>query len=308
MNENRWELRYGDEVFPDSLMEEGAPHVEVLYGRGDPSVLQTSCLSIIGARRATPYGIAISEMAGRIAAESGITVVSGGAMGCDYAGSRAALNAGGKTIIVSGVGADKVYPASSADIFAEAAAGAGAVISLERWGKDPRKHAFPRRNNIIEALSQSLMVAEAGERSGTMSTADAALRMDRTIYAAPGSIFSPTSQGTNRLIAEGALPICSEMDLESRIAMDYGLLRMTVDDETIEHGEVLSALAASPARPDDLAPRLEMHVLTLLSELADYEARGIVERLVDGRYSLTARAYEQYRTGRQFFTGGKAEG
>lgn len=87
---NCWELGPDDDAFPLALHDlETVP--EVLYGKGDPAVLQGPCLSIIGARRATPYGIAVAEMAGRVAAESGVVVVSGGAMGCDCAAGRAAL-------------------------------------------------------------------------------------------------------------------------------------------------------------------------------------------------------------------------
>ncbi len=292
----KWELRREDELFPKALLGSETRQVDVLYGIGNPEALSGDTISVIGARLATPYGLAIAETAGRVAAECQICVVSGGAMGCDHAASRAALDAGGQSIIVSGCGADRVYPASSADIFHDAVEAGGAIISLNKWGTPPKKYSFPRRNVIIAALSPVLMVAEAGERSGTMSTANAALEMNRTIYAVPGSVFSPTSLGTNRLIAEGAMPICSEVDLEMRISMDYGVMRVVMEGVTSEMGEVVSALAASPMRPDELATRLGQSVLTLLRTLADYESRGVVERLPDGRYSLSKEAYQQYRT------------
>ena len=179
--EEKWELRRDDELFPKSLLGEATRQIQVIYGIGDPKALETDTVSVIGARRATPYGLAISEMCGRVAAESEVCVVSGGAMGCDHAASRAALDAGGRTIIVAGCGADVVYPPSSEDIFREAVETGGAVISLDRWGMSPRRHSFPRRNVVIAALSPVLIVVEAGERSGTMSTANAALELDRTI-------------------------------------------------------------------------------------------------------------------------------
>ncbi len=300
MDQTRWELRPSDDLFPGCLRDNEACSIKTLYVLGNPEVLSVPSISVIGARRATPYGIAVSEMAGRIAGESSICVVSGGAMGCDYAASRAALDAGGTTVIVSGCGADKVYPRSSEDIFRDAPRNGGAIVSLSPWGSRPAKFAFARRNAVIAALSPVLLVAEAGERSGTMITANAALEMDRTIYSVPGSIFSPTSTGANRLITEGALPICSEVDLEMRISMDYGTMRVVMEDASSEMGEVVSALAASPSRPDELAARLGQSVLTLLRTLADYEARGIVEHLIDGRYSLTSEAYQRYRTTSRF--------
>ena len=296
MSGERWEITREDGLFPESLRGDETRQIQVLYGVGNPELLSAESISVIGARRATPYGQAIAEMAGRIAAESSICVVSGGAMGCDHAASRASIDAGGRTVVVSGCGADRVYPKSSEDVFHDAVECGGAVVSLSPWGAPPTKYSFPRRNVVIAALSPVLLVAEAGERSGTMSTANAALELDRTIYAVPGSIFSPNSAGTNRLISEGALPICSEVDLEMRISMDYGLLRVVMEDATSTMGEVVSALVASPWRPDELATRLGQSVLTLLQTLADYESRGIVVRLPDGRYSLTSEAYQQYRT------------
>lgn len=300
MDVNKFELRPGDDLFPESLLSEAAGNVEVLYGIGDPTVLSKPSVSIIGARRATPYGIAVASMAGRVAGESGIVVVSGGAMGCDCAASAAALDAGGQSIIVSGCGADRIYPSSSEAVFRKAVAQGGAIVALEPWGTSPRTYTFPKRNAVIAALSPVLVVAEAGERSGTMSTADAALQMDRTIYAVPGSIFSPMSQGTNRLVSEGALPICSEVDLETRLSLDFGVVRMVAEGVTPQMGEVISALVATPMRPDELAARIGQDTITLLRTLADYESCGVVEHLPDGRFSLTAAAYERYRTAGTF--------
>ena len=193
----RWELTPEDDAYPPSLLDLD-PTPPVLYGRGDPRVLCAPCLSVIGARRATPYGIAVAEMAGRVAAECGVVVVSGGALGCDSAAGRAALEAGGRTVVVSGCGADMVYPASSADVYKGAVATGGAVVSLERWGSPPRRYAFPKRNSIIAALSSCLFVTEAGMRSGTMSTADVAVTRPLLRRRSPwtmGAFASPMPLG-----------------------------------------------------------------------------------------------------------------
>ncbi len=287
----RWVLGRKDEGYPPSLeLLEDPP--EELRGIGDPSALGAPCISIIGARRATPYGIAVAEIAGRVAAECGLTVVSGGAMGCDCAALRAAARSGGRCVIVSGCGADRVYPASSSDMFERAAAGEGAVISLEPWGQGPRRWAFPKRNRIIAALSRCVLIAEAGVKSGTMSTADAAVEMGRTLYAVPGSIFSPQSAGANTLIANGAAIISSEVDLEVRISYDYGCLRFVGAQGPTPSGRILSALTANPMRPDDLARALGEDVVHVLNALSDYELQGLVVRLRDGRFSPSAPAFE----------------
>lgn len=295
MDKDRYLIRPSDTCYPELLKDlERAPELYVL---GDPDILGTETISIVGARRATPYGLAVSEMAARISAECSLTVVSGGARGCDHAASRSALDAGGRTIIVSGVGADLVYPPDSADIFFDAVERGGAIVSLERWGTDVRRHQFPKRNRIIAALSRSLFVAEAGLRSGTMSTAEAAAELCRRLYAVPGSIFSPASSGSNSLIRSGADIICDERDLEQVISSDYGVLRCVTHRTGRPCGDVLSALLASPLRPQELAERLNKDVLTLIKTLSEYEVLGMVVKLPDGRYAPSKDAYLSHNRG-----------
>ncbi len=264
----------GDELYPAMLLDLSSPP-ERLYCKGSPEALSRPSISIVGARRATPYGVAAAKMAGRIAAECGLVVVSGGAMGCDSAAARAALDAGGSTVVVSGCGADRVYPRSSRDVFERAAEGAGVVVSLEPWGSPPRRYAFPKRNRVIAALSEATFVVEAGLRSGTMGTA----------------------------IADGAAIVCCEADLESCISLDFDRLRLLEQSMPSESSRMMSALVAQPLRADDLANRFEESVLTVLRALGDYEARGWVVRLRDGRYAPS----EEFLLARDRMEAGKTD-
>lgn len=284
------EVRNEDETWPPLLRNiPGIP--EVLRVLGDTSVLSMPCISIIGSRRPTPYGIATAELAARVATECGLVVVSGGAVGCDQAASRAALASGGKTVLIPGCGADVVYPPSSRDLFQRARAGEGAIVSMEKWGMKPRKYLFPKRNLLIAAMSRALVITEAGFPSGTFSTAEAAGQLSRPLFCIPGSIFSPNSHGSNRLIEDGAFIIPDAASLESAIAMEYGVLRAPFTEETIDRGRVLSALVANPARPAELAELLGENVLTILRTLTDYEAQQLVCKLPDGRYSPSEKAF-----------------
>ena len=286
----KWEITTEDEDYPQELLLLNHPP-EVLYGMGDRSILRMPCLSIIGARKATPYGMAIAEMSGRCAADNNIVVVSGGALGCDYMAGMAALNAGGKTIVVAGCGADVTYPTTSNELFEAARGGQGAVISLDKWNTPPRRYAFPRRNAVIAALGKVLLVTEAGLCSGTMSTAEFANSLGKTIYARPGSIFSPASAGTNRLISEGAQIVPDETSLGIAISLDFDCLVQEQLKQDKKLTPLLSALIASPSRPEELAWRLSENVLTVLNSLTDYEARGMVKRLPDGRYTPSKEFY-----------------
>ena len=284
------ELTPEDELWPDRA--EDMPDVpRVINVLGDPSALGERCISVVGARRTTPYGEAVAELVGRVAAECGLTVVSGGALGVDSIAARAALAAGGRTVVIPGGGADVVYPARSRDVFAMARAGQGCVASLMPWGFDPLPWTFPKRNVLIAALSPVTVVCEAGMPSGTIITAEAALEMGRTLYAAPGSVFSQTSRGANHLIANGAVPIIDEASLEQAIALDYRMDRAPSLREAPDRGRLLSALVANPLRPDELSARLDLNTANLMALLTEYEIRGLVCRLPDGRYSPTKRAF-----------------
>lgn len=289
------ELSLDSESYPVCIKELPNPP-ERLYVRGDISVLGTPALSIIGARMATPYGLTLAEMAGRIAAESGLTVVSGGAKGCDQAAGWAALRAGGKHVVVLGTGADVVYPASAGSLIDEALAQGGAVVSLEPWGTQPLRWAFPKRNRVIAALSSALFVTEAGMPSGTFSTAEAASELGRELLVAPGSVFSSQSRGANYLISNGACCIADEEALEIAISRIYGVLRF---DRARANGiggigklerKAIEILVSNPLRVEELSHALNLGSLDCLQMLSGLEVSGLVERLIDGRFSPTKTA------------------
>ncbi len=290
MGEARFELHPGDELYPSTVLElSDVP--QTLYVRGDPEVLSTPALSIIGARKASPYGLAVAELAAKVAVEAGVTVVSGGAVGCDQASGWAAVNAGGKHVVVLGTGADVVYPRSSAGLIARTLDAGGAVVSISPWGMGPRKFAFPRRNRVIAALSQALFVSEAGMPSGTFSTAEAAMDLGRELLAVPGSILSPESRGTNYLIANGACCIVDEESIEMAISRIYGTLRYSrpdapgIADLDPTQQAVMHALIASPLKVDDIAALVSLDVVGVLKLLGSLELEGLIERMMDGRYA-----------------------
>lgn len=289
------EISLGDIRYPPCIAElPDAP--EVLYVRGDVEVLGQPALSVIGARGATPYGRALAEMAARIAAEAGLLVVSGGAKGCDFAAGSASLRAGGRHIVVLGTGADIPYPLSSRGLIEDALASGGAVVSLEPWGTPPMRWAFPKRNRVIAALSSALFVAEAGMPSGTFSTAETASQLGRELLVAPGSVFSPQSRGANYLISNGACCISDEEALEVAISRIYGLLRYERPDALgvtgIGRGErrIVDMLMANPMRVEEIAAATGMRDVECLQVLGGMEAVGVVERLIDGRFSPTKTA------------------
>ncbi len=289
MQANSYEVALGDSLYPEQLLDLEKPP-EMLYIIGNPEILQREALGIIGSRKSSPYGKACANLAGACAAESSIPVVSGGAVGCDAEGLSAALDADGDIVVVPGSGADVVYPSGSRGLFEAAWAGRGCVVSLEKWGTQPRKYTFPKRNPIIAALSHSLIIIEAALSSGTFTTALAAENLGRNIYAVPGSIFSDLSAGCNKLIGEGAAIIQDRASLEQQIALDFNVLHMSsfaapVDDP------VLQCLSVGPMTLQEITDALGLSYAEALGILVDYESAELVERLLSGKFSLTSSGY-----------------
>ncbi len=290
MGEVRYELHPGDGLFPATVLElSDVP--QTLFVRGDPEVLSTPALSIIGARKASPYGLAVAELAAKVAVEAGVTVVSGGAVGCDQASGWAAVNAGGKHVLVLGTGADVVYPRSSAGLIARTIDTGGAVVSISPWGMGPRKFAFPRRNRVIAALSQALFVSEAGMPSGTFSTAEAAMDLGRELLAVPGSICRPSRAGPTISLPTGPAASLTRSpsrwpSLESTVPCAIRVpMRPVSRIWTPTQQAVMHALIASPLKVDDIAALVSLDAVGVLKLLGSLELEGLIERMMDGRYA-----------------------
>lgn len=190
-----------DDLYPEKLKNLSKPPA-LLYCIGDLSLLDTPSVAVVGSRRASNYGAEVTECFVREFASSEITVVSGMAEGIDACAHRSAINHGGKTVAVLGCGVDRIYPTINEDIYSKLCL-CGLVVSEYPLSSKPQRGNFPERNRLIIGLSDCLLVAEAGEKSGTMITVDHALEQGKTVYAVPGSIFSYSGKGVNRLIKSG---------------------------------------------------------------------------------------------------------
>jgi DNA processing protein len=294
--DTRFVLRLGEPGYPPQLELTPRPP-RVLYGFGDPEALRPA-LAIIGSRKATPYGLDCATVFARCAAEAGVPVVSGAAMGCDLAAQLATLEAGGTTVAVLGCGADIDYPSRARSLLATLRSGVGAVVSEFEWGMPPARGHFPARNRIIAGLAHAVLVVEAALPSGTFSTADHALEAGRDVLAVPGSVFFAGSAGSNRLIRQGAAPVCCVEDLLDSLA-GIGLIQpeaaaacagpagvTLLASPSID--PVLRALQAQPMAADALATALGMDARELLGCVARLESQRLVARYPDGRYGPCA--------------------
>ena len=206
-------VTYIDKSYPEKLKNLYQPPA-VLYVLGNADILSSTVFTgMVGARRSDGYGIRTAETVAAQIGQTGIGIVSGGAIGIDAASHRGALRAKAPTVAVLGSGLDNLYPKDNIKLFKEIIANGGAVISEYPFGMEPLAGNFPRRNRIIAALSTALVVVRAAKRSGSLITASQALSQGVTVFSVPGNIDDRLSGGTNELIRDGAIPLLSPMDV-----------------------------------------------------------------------------------------------
>lgn len=291
----RFVLSYGCEGYPEQLMDiPDSP--KKLYGIGDARSLETG-ISIIGARKATPYGRTVAKRFAKLAAEHGISVISGGALGCDTAAHLGCMEGGGATVVVLGGGCDQLYPEANRDLFQEIIEKGGAIVSEQQWQFPPMPYTFRARNRIIAGLSRATLIVEAGLPSGTFSTADDALAANREVLVVPGAITSPHSRGANRLIYQGAIPIIDDETFEDVLFDLFGCLKMQDlrSKELSVSSPLFAALQAEALSIDALmerddigAPEGGTRSSWLMVELAKLEHEGFIERFPNGSYGAIA--------------------
>lgn len=269
--------------YPDSLREiQGSPRE--LYCIGDISLLKTPCAAIVGSRRYTIYGRQTALMIGKMLAGRGITVVSGMAKGIDSFAHQGALSKQeGKTIAVLGTAIGKPYPASNAALMEEIEE-KGLVISEYPPDFPGSQYGFPARNRIISGLSKSVIVVEAGLKSGSLITAQIAGDQGKTVFAVPGNINSQFSIGTNLLIRDGAYPlvvvddVIREMGVQSLNRGTFGEdqegfpVEMD-DDEKKLYSEIRQEQGISP---DALSEKVELPISKINGILTVMEIKGAI--------------------------------
>lgn len=252
-----------------------------LYARGNLELLGTDCLTIVGTRRHTPYGRRITERLAGELARAGLTIVSGLAQGLDGVAHRAALEAGGRTIAVLGNGLDISYPALNAALQEEIAQ-KGLLLSEYPPGTRPSRGSFPVRNRILAALSLGTLVTEAGEKSGTLLTAEVAMDLGRELFTVPGNIDSPASYATNRLLRTSAEMVLEAVDVLRVLGMEP---HQPAVDEACAHVEldageqvVLRHLQEGPRSFDELAVLTQFSAAKLNSLLTMLQLKGIIDQ------------------------------
>jgi DNA processing protein len=212
-------LTFSHPKYPEQLKHIPTPPKE-LYVAGNLSALETPySLSVIGSRKPTSYGLSVVDALVEPVAARQITIVSGLALGIDAAAHKTALRTQGKAIAVLAGGLDEIHPRRHHQLAKEIIRLGGALISEYPPGTPPTRGQFVARNRIVSGLSQATLIIEAAIKSGTLHTANFALEQGRGVLAVPGSILSPQSEGTNRLIRQGARPTLEASDIFDELGL-----------------------------------------------------------------------------------------
>ncbi len=279
-----------DKLYPQQLKNTYDPPV-VLFTKG---TLQgdEKMIAVVGSRNATPYGLKTAERISFELAKAGITIVSGMAKGVDSHAHKGALKAGGRTVAVMGCGLDRAYPPGNEGLMAKII-NSGAAVSEYVTGVPPMAHNFPARNRIISGASYGVVIIEAGEKSGSLITADFALEQGREVFAVPGNVNSSTSVGTNKLIREGAKMVtCIEdilEELKNSLGTNTSIKKVDHKKQRMENNDfkgldeeealILKSLKTGQLHIDAVAFRCGLAVQTVASLLLMLELKGLVEQL-----------------------------
>lgn len=272
-----------DENYPDKFNKiEDRPYY--FYYKGDLSILNNQCVGIVGTRSPTNYGCYVTERFAKDLASAGAVVVSGLAYGVDSIAHRQTLAVKGKTVAVLAGGFDNIYPAEHHSLFEEISQ-TGLVITEHRPDIKSLRFNFIQRNRLVAALSDALLITEAGAKSGTTITKDFALDYGVPIYAVPGNINSAKSEGTNNLIStmQGICLVSPEM-----LITDLGLekKKSSLIQLSINEQAIVDMLSNAQKTIDELQENTKLPIAKLNSLLTSLEIKGIIKRMPGGIFML----------------------
>jgi len=276
-------LTYWDDDYPQRLKKIFDPPA-FLFIKGNPQHLNKPCVAIVGTRMPSGYGRMITEMFARELTLQNLQIISGFARGVDTIAHKTTLKNGGVTLAVLGNGIDLVYPPENKSLFSDIIQ-QGIIVSEYPMGTKPDSGNFPKRNRIISGISCGVLITEAGDKSGALITALYAVDQDREVFAVPGAITNPKSNGVNTLIKRGAKLVQNVQDIMDEIGGQLGLSgkkeTMIRDIPALTGNEKLiyDLLSDEPLHIDQLAIKADLSPAEALSSLLMLELMGLIRQM-----------------------------
>lgn len=277
-------------AYPKMLQEISDPPI-CLYVKGDLDNFDFSnnlCFAVIGTRSPTPYGIQVTKKFSSELASSGFVIVSGMAIGIDTAAHWAAIDAGGKTVVILGCGVDIVYPAANRRLYEKIEKGAGLIISEFPPGKLVEKGLFIARNRLISGLSIGVLVVEGAKDSGALITARYAAEQGKEVFAPPGPLTSEMSAAPNILLKEGAKLVTSIDDILEEFNMRVAPRKKEEIEKVLDGEEkiIFEILQDEAKLSDEIVNQAKLSIDKVLNILSMLEIKGIIEKNSEGKYQI----------------------
>ena len=269
------------EEFPRQLLEIKQKPL-LLYTKGKLEQFPLEAVAIVGSRKCTSYGKAISYKLAYELGKLGVCVISGLAYGIDSEAHKGAIESNGTTIAVLGNGIDVVYPREHLELYKEIEA-KGLLVSEFPLGSKPTKYNFPFRNRLISGLSLAVVVVEAEVKSGSLITAMHALEQGKEVFAVPGNITSKTSMGTNELIRDGAVPVLEVEDIIENIPQLKYLSNSAEVYKPSKEEDMILAQIEDGDTFDTILEKVNKDERELLMLLTLLEMKGLIKKS-SGRY------------------------
>ena len=285
-----------DDEYP-SRLKEIYDLPPVIYVKGHLQPDDERSIAVVGTRNPSHYGRQVAERLVYDIACAGVTIVSGLARGVDGVAHQTALDSGHRTVAVLGSGLDIIYPREHT-MLSERIAENGALVSEHPLGTKPDARNFPRRNRIMSGMTLGTLVIEAGARSGALITARQALEENREVFAVPGSILSPNSEGTNRLIRESAAKLvttCEDVLEELNLTVVTRQIEMAAlfpEDEN--EAELLRYITFDPVHVDEVCRSTGKSAPDVSSTLAMMELKGLVKQVGGMNYVRMREVSSEY--------------
>lgn len=279
-------LTVHDTAFPSLLKNITHPPF-LLYVQGNAAILNNLCFGIVGTRNPTDYGCRAVPVIAEGVAKAGFVIVSGLAMGIDGMAHRAAVKNKLPTIAVLGGGINDHAIVQQNRILARDILKTGGAI-ISEYGLDVHGHklSFPQRNRIISGLSKGVLIVEADEKSGSLITAQCALDQNRDVFAVPGSIFSPRSQGPNNLIRAGAKLVSSAADILTDYSIQYSLFKPAIAPANELEKKILENIGHETVSLDHIIRQTARSTHEVVSCLMDMELENKVKNLGNNKFCL----------------------
>lgn len=272
-----------DKEYPDELRNIAKPPI-FLYYRGDITLLSKRKIAIVGTRRATSYGRITCDKLVRDLVENDIVTVSGLATGIDSICHQKTLEYGGKTIAIVGSGLDVVYPKENEKIW-KLIEIKGLIMSEYPLGTEPFQYNFPMRNRIIVGISQGVVVIESRSKGGSLITAELALEEGREVFAIPGEISSPASEGCNNLIKNSSAKLITNVD---DILDEFGWNKIKINSRDklnlTDYEKKIYNVLEREKNLDEIIEETSMKAGEILSILMDLEVKKVVVSVAGGKY------------------------